>query len=183
MSRLSHAVPPIIAVDFDGTITKFNDYNGFTFEAPLKEGAQGVLQRLKAKGATIILWTCREGVKLEEARIYCEMHDIPIDYYNENVPELIAAWGLSSRKVFADYYVDDLAFDKQSTDFDWYEVEYEIMRDPFFCCQNCWYYDRIGGVCAKVKNDLLFFSEPDTRKPTGRCRHFELRPKGATTHD
>ncbi len=178
-------LPPIIAVDFDGTITAENDYHNFTMDAPLKRGCVEVLQKLKNKGAKIILYTCREGSDLEQAVEYCKLHNIPIDYVNENVPWLIEAWGNNSRKVYADYYVDDLAFDKTDFNLDWYDVEMYINYDMFFRCMNCAYYD--GTICKKITeiNNIYptFYnikdSIPTEVKPTHGCKRFTYSLKEA----
>lgn len=134
MGRLDAKYRPIIAVDFDGTITTETNLTDFSLDTPLQPHCHAVLTRLKNRGCRIILWTCRAGVHLDEAIRYCELNGIPIDYVNENIPEL--PW--DSRKIYADYYVDDLSFDKDSREIDWLEVEREVMRDPFFnSCKRC----------------------------------------------
>ena len=95
----------IIAVDFDNTIaiTKYPeiiepiDMTIFT------------LKQAKERGATIILWTCREGKELEDAVNWCKENNVPIDYVNENTPERIEKWGNDCRKIGADVYIDDRA--------------------------------------------------------------------------
>lgn len=95
----------IIAVDFDNTIaiTKYPeiiepiDMTIFT------------LKQAKERGATIILWTCREGKELEDAVNWCKENNVPIDYVNENIPERIEKWGNDCRKIGADVYIDDRA--------------------------------------------------------------------------
>lgn len=95
----------VIAVDFDGTIAK-------TEYPEIIEPIQNTIdyiQLMKSKGATIILWTCREGKELEEAVNWCKENNVPIDYINENDPERIATWGNDCRKIGADIYIDDKA--------------------------------------------------------------------------
>jgi len=116
---------PIIAVDFDGTITKEHNFQNFSQNDEINPHAVEVLNRLHEKGCRIILWTCREGQTLEEAKIYCNNHSIPIDYYNENVPEL----HFTARKVFANYYIDDLHFTKNVN---FLELEKAVMKDNYF---------------------------------------------------
>lgn len=94
----------VIAVDFDGTITKQDNFPHVT--EPNMDIIK-FIQAEKKKGATIILWTCRVGEDLENAVEYCKKHNVPIDYVNENAPERIAKYGNDSRKIGADIYLDD----------------------------------------------------------------------------
>ena len=96
----------VVAVDFDGTIAN-TDYPRII--SPIPETIS-LLQKLKDKGATIILWTCREGENLEEAVKWCKENDVPIDLVNENDKERIKIWGNDCRKIGADLYIDDKTF-------------------------------------------------------------------------
>lgn len=62
----------------------------------------------KNKGKYIfILNTLRKGAELQQAVSYLKMvWDIEFDYVNENDKNLIAKYG-DSRKIAADYYIDD----------------------------------------------------------------------------
>ena len=93
--------PPILAIDFDGTITRDND---FPHIGKIMPEAQEVLQELHEKGCKLILWTCRNGQDLENAVTWCQAWGIPIDYVNENIPEI----KFGNPKIFANYYIDDL---------------------------------------------------------------------------
>jgi hypothetical protein len=94
---------PIIAVDFDGTITSVSN---FPHIGNLMPNVQEVLQELHDRGSIIILWTCRGGDDLQRALDYCEVWGIPIDYCNRNIPEIEGKYG--NPKIFANYYIDDL---------------------------------------------------------------------------
>ena len=90
-----------IAVDFDGTLI-FNKY-------PILENPNMKLINFIKKHRneyTWILWTCRSGDKLDEAIEYMKSFGIEFDYVNENRMETIAMFG-DSRKVWANYYLDD----------------------------------------------------------------------------
>lgn len=93
----------IIAVDFDGTLCK-NEFPGIG--AP-NEGLLAYLRMSKRFGDKIILWTCRVGERLEEAVQWCKEHDLEFNAVNENLPEVIEFHGGDSRKIFADFYIDD----------------------------------------------------------------------------
>lgn len=93
----------IVAVDFDNTIA-VTEYPKII--KPIDVTIH-ILRQAKKLGATIILWTCREGKELEEAVNWCRENNVPIDYVNENVPERIEKWGNDCRKIGADVYIDD----------------------------------------------------------------------------
>lgn len=94
---------PVIAVDFDGTLCK----EAFPLigepNVPLIE----FLIRWRQDGNKVILWTCRGGQLLNEAVNWCREHGLYFDAVNRNLPERIAYYGNNSRKIGADYYIDD----------------------------------------------------------------------------
>lgn len=113
---------PILAIDFDGTVTQDNDFPNL---GPLKKNCKEALQRLHKWGCIIILWTCRSGEYLQPAVDYCRKHRIPIDYVNENYP------GITFQpypKIFANYYIDDL---NVGGPLSWLEVERIVMQHPY----------------------------------------------------
>lgn len=92
----------IIAVDFDGTLV-FNKYP--FIENPNVE----LLEFIKENRDNYvwILYTLRHDKQLDYAIKYLrEEWGIEFDYVNENVPWLIEKYG-DSRKICADYYIDD----------------------------------------------------------------------------
>lgn len=96
----------VIAVDFDNTIAK-TEYPKII--EPIPETIK-LIRKAKENGATIILWTCREGSVLDDATKWCKENNVPIDLVNENLPERNAFWGNDSRKIGADLYIDDKSF-------------------------------------------------------------------------
>lgn len=92
----------IIAVDFDGTLSmaKYPEC-GMPNTRLINE-----LNDYKRNGARLILWTCRHGKPLVDAIEFCKLNGLTFDAINENLPDLIAEYG-DTRKVFADYYIDD----------------------------------------------------------------------------
>lgn len=93
----------IIAVDFDGTLCS---------ECYPEIGLPNLpliflLKQLRAQGKKVILWTCRCGERLEEAIGWCEAFGLTFDAVNENVPEILELYGMESRKISADVYIDD----------------------------------------------------------------------------
>lgn len=92
----------IIAVDFDGTIVEHR-YPEIGRTRPL---AFQTLKALQAKGHRIILWTYREGEKLEEAVRFCKKHGLEFYAVNKHYPEEKPE-DENSRKILADIYIDD----------------------------------------------------------------------------
>lgn len=93
----------ILAIDFDGTIASDN----YPYIGHLRPGARQAMWEAKARGWTIIIWTCRCGRHLEEMKKFLEAAQLPYDVINEHAPENLARYNGDARKVFADVYVDD----------------------------------------------------------------------------
>ena len=95
----------IYAVDFDNTlaVTRFPEIVG------PKAKVVAAVKMLKANGHKIILWTSRAGKDLKDAVEWCTEQGIIFDAVNEPLPEQIDRWGNDTRKVYADFYIDDKA--------------------------------------------------------------------------
>lgn len=95
----------IYAIDFDNTlaITRFPEIIG-----PNKKIVE-FAKIVKAQGHNIILWTSRAGEHLEAAVDWCESQGIIFDAVNEPLLCQIKRWGNDTRKIYADYYIDDKA--------------------------------------------------------------------------
>lgn len=107
----------IIAVDFDGTLceNKWPEIGEANLEL------MWWLRVQQVTGCKIILWTCRVGRMLDEAVRWCREHGLIFDAVNTNLPEIIEKFGSDSRKIFADFYIDDknmrmFGFDKKDPD-------------------------------------------------------------------
>lgn len=85
----------IIAIDFDGTITKNSPYPKM---GGLRKNCKETIDFIR-KNNFVVLWTCREGKFLEEALIFLKKNNIEFDAINDS--------GSSSRKIVADIYIDD----------------------------------------------------------------------------
>lgn len=94
---------PVIAVDFDGTIVT-HKYPQIGEEL---EGAFSTLKDLQEAGFIIDLWTIRDGDLLDEAVNFCKEHGIEFHAINNNEPKEEFLPKYMSRKIFADYYIDD----------------------------------------------------------------------------
>ena len=95
----------IYAVDFDNTlaVTRFPEIVG------PKEKVVAAVKMLKANGHKIILLTSRAGKDLKDAVEWCTEQGIIFDAVNEPLPEQMERWGNDTRKVYADFYIDDKA--------------------------------------------------------------------------
>ncbi len=92
----------IICCDFDGTIC---EHKFPIIGKPYIEVINWLI-KYKKEGHQIILWTCREGQKLQEAIQWCKEQGLEFDAINENVPEM-KNLPYAIRKVYADIYLDD----------------------------------------------------------------------------
>lgn len=95
--------PPILAVDFDGTLVE----NAFPAIGQFKPEVLSAVLMYKDLGWKIILWSCRTGSMLEDAVKACESAGLIFDAVNDNLPEVQQYFGESTRKVFANLYWDD----------------------------------------------------------------------------
>ena len=92
----------IIAVDFDGVICVSEFPN---IGRPHINVIDALIKRRK-KGDKLILWTCRHDKLLDDAVAFCRNMGLEFDAVNENLDFMIEKYG-DSRKVYADYYLDD----------------------------------------------------------------------------
>ena len=107
-------MPFVLAVDYDDTLFS----GGIEAEGTSKEEIINKVKEFKENGAEIVLWTCREGIGLKEAVKKCKEVGLEFDSINENSPSVVKyimgkekeGWTLASRKILADFYLDDKAF-------------------------------------------------------------------------
>lgn len=102
-----------IAVDADGTLFR-HAFPEIGEVLTVHKGIAEFCKEMQAKGHKIILWTCREDIPerayLTEAVRFCESyHGLKFDYINEN-PEINYGHPEMVRKIMADMYIDDKAF-------------------------------------------------------------------------
>jgi hypothetical protein len=98
--------PTAIAVDFDGCICT----NAWPEIGEANVPLIAFLVRHRAHGGELILWTCREGAELDKAVNWCWGEwGLKFDALNENLPSWKAMFGNDTRKLGADYYIDDKA--------------------------------------------------------------------------
>lgn len=92
-----------IAVDFDGTICT----NEYPKCGKINRDVVRKLIKLRSRGNKIILWTCRTDRELDEAVEYCRKYGLEFDKVNENLDSVVSSFGGDTRKLVADFYVDD----------------------------------------------------------------------------
>ena len=93
----------IYAVDFDGTLVE----NKHPKIGRIKKNTVNYIKQLKKEQNYIILWTCRHGKYLKNALKWCNKHKIFFDAINNNLNITIKKYKHNSRKIYADYYIDD----------------------------------------------------------------------------
>ena len=92
----------IVAIDFDGTIVE----NAYPKIGKPMIFAFDTMKKLQNDGHRLILWTYRNGKKLQEAVEFCEANGIEFYAVNKNYPEEEFD-GKISRKIHADLFIDD----------------------------------------------------------------------------
>lgn len=112
-----------IAIDFDGTIAETD----FPHILALKPNAKEVINTLHEEGHCIIINTCRINKPLEMMKNYLTEKGIQYDYINENNPERIQKYGGDTRKISADYYLDDRNY--PPTEINWKEFYNYIKQE------------------------------------------------------
>ena len=94
------------AVDFDGTLCE-NNWPGIG--EPNSYLIRNLRYAREKLGHKLILWTCREGILLVEAIVWCAQQGLFFDAVNDNLPDHKERFGGNCRKIFADAYIDDKA--------------------------------------------------------------------------
>ena len=98
----------IIAVDFDGTLA---DTDATEIYSPNTKLINYLIER-RRQGDKVILWTCREGSRLDQAVEWCKKQGLEFDAFNDNLPGL-KLFGMNPRKIVADVYIDDMSANKE----------------------------------------------------------------------
>lgn len=93
-------IQPLVAIDLDGTLAEYDEFDEDYIGDPIPHGVQRV-QQLKDAGVAIVIFTCREDNEL--LRGWLAENDVPYDAINEN-PNTPHS---KSGKVFAHAYWDD----------------------------------------------------------------------------
>ena len=93
----------IIAIDFDGTIVR----DMYPAIGKLRPDAVKCINKLYDDGHYIIIWTCREGIRLYAATRFLDMMGVKYHKVNGDEPGNLEKFGSAGRKVYADVYIDD----------------------------------------------------------------------------
>lgn len=93
----------IIAVDFDGTICEHK----YPEIGAAKLFVINWLLEHKKNGTKLILYTCRDGIYLEQAIEWCKQFNLFFDAINDDVQEIKDTFTFKSNKIYADLYLDD----------------------------------------------------------------------------
>jgi hypothetical protein len=93
----------VLAVDFDGTIVE-DRYPEIGKPLPF---AIDTLKRLHADGHRIVLWTFRHGRPLRHAVDFLESQGVQLYAVNQSFPEESEQLDGYSRKIHADWFIDD----------------------------------------------------------------------------
>lgn len=102
----------VVAVDFDGTITKDNKFpeNIGVVRDGCKEAIEYIRQNNK-----VVVWTCRCGKYLDEAVEFLKANEIEVDGINTDI------YPATDRKIMADVYIDDKNI--FCNEIDWYKIK------------------------------------------------------------
>jgi len=117
--KYAEKYPPIIAIDFDGTISKytFGKFNILFYMAgpngvEIDKDWVEVIKKLHQTGAELILYTCREGFYLERALSVLKVNGILECFgsINSNTEKQLKRYNAKWQptKPIADFYIDDL---------------------------------------------------------------------------
>ena len=105
----------VVAVDFDGTITKDNRFPEVI--GVVRDGCKEAIDYIRQKNK-VVLWTCRCGEYLDEAIRFLQENGIEVDAVNDDI---YGKYGKTDRKIMADIYIDDKNI--FCTEVDWAEVK------------------------------------------------------------
>lgn len=110
----------VIAIDFDGTITKESKYPEI---GELRNDAITCIKKLQEHGHECFLWTCRQGKTLTDAINALLEAGIAMSVMSPY--DFSVAFG---RKPIADVYIDDLAFKAYGESVDWSRIESNLLK-------------------------------------------------------
>ena len=120
---------PIIAVDYDETLTTNNDYPN---AGCINMLAVHYCKEFRRRGGLLLLLTCRAGIPLNNALESLAKEGLTFDAVNANVQEQLDRWldtdTVISPKPFAHMYIDDRAFPNQNGRLNWGTIGLEMLK-------------------------------------------------------
>lgn len=119
MGQIEYDYTVLVAIDFDGTITKKDDFINTKIEFDRK--AVKYIKKIRKLPVKLILWTCRENEKLEQAVNELKNIGIEFDYLNQDNGKR----GIH-KKISAEFYIDDRANDHKIR---WRKIYKQIKKE------------------------------------------------------
>ncbi len=153
-------IPPIIAVDFDGTITMGDTFPNIGKINPL---AKWCLNELADAGFCIIIFTCREGALIEQVERFLRSEGVRYMHINQNCRVRVEYYGCDCSKIGATVYIDDRCVSYISKGIDWYYV-YETVMVNYGNWASLWK----GRECRHCEGSGK--SDPSRQDICGSCR-------------
>lgn len=104
--------PMLLSVDFDGTIAELVEFPNIGYPVEL---AFQTLYELRDLGHRLLLNTCRTAEGLDKVKAWMDHHRVLhlFEKFNENADDVVAHWNINCRKIYADLYLGDDAFNWQ----------------------------------------------------------------------
>lgn len=96
----------IVSFDFDETLCK----EAYPNIGKPKKHMIELAKFLQAHHVYTILWTCRAGTHLENAKKWCEEQGLKFDKYNEHSDMMAIKYDCNTPKVYADFVFDDKCY-------------------------------------------------------------------------
>lgn len=167
----------IIAVDFDGTISRESAFPA----VDLLPYPVNVLRLARKNGHKLILWTCRYDEPLLAAISACSKAGLFFNAVNENEPFHLKDWikkhgkGNFSLKAYADLYIDDKAC-LPGQEINWEAIDLAL-NGPLTVEEEKeltdWYADYVSKVGVKKISSLLRGFSSQLYVPPLRLRAFK----------
>lgn len=119
MGQIEYDYTVLVAIDFDGTMTKKDDF--INAKIDFNKKAIKWIKKIRKLPVKMILWSCREKEKLEVAVRKCEEIGIDFDYFNEDNGKRG-----EHRKISVEFYIDDRANDHKIR---WRKIYKQIKKE------------------------------------------------------